>query len=188
MDTMILIYLFKHKYNNMRVKEFIEQNIDLIDADKWQIIYDRLKHSKELQPHQIGKFSRMMLECEINPLEHMNYIPSYFGWCINWGSAYAKTSCSFENLYIPDNITKLNTKCFANSNWLKELSLPCWCTLDSKIFEDTESLQKIEIRLSNPLQIGTHTQTYNQIQGEIPRNCEIIFKSCCIDNIEDYLI
>lgn len=172
----------------MRVEEFIEQNIDLIDDNKWQLIYDRLKNRHELQPHQIGRFSRMMLEVGINPLEHMNYIPSYFGWCINLGSAYVKTSCSFENLYIPDNITKLDTKCFANSNWLKEISLPCWCTLDSKIFEDTESLEKIEIRLSNPLQIGTHTQTYNQLQGEIPKNCEVIFKSCCIDNIEDYLI
>ena len=60
----------------MRVEEFIEQNIDLIDNNKWQLIYDRLKNRHELQPHQIGKFSRMMLEVGINPLEYMNYIPS----------------------------------------------------------------------------------------------------------------
>ena len=74
------------------LKEFIENNIDLIESNNFVEVYEDLAY--DLEPgygtyeQMIGDFTACMLEADIDPLLHMPYIPtaylygqnvSYFG-------------------------------------------------------------------------------------------------------------
>lgn len=154
----------------MRVEEFIEQNINLIDSNKWQLIYDRLKNRNELQLHQIGRFSRMMLEAGINPLDYLNFVPTGFFW-----STTPQSHGEFAHIIIPDHIKQLNTRCFANANYIKELSLPDGMHASNFIFENTHSIEKLEFR-TKYVDEPKYCLTYRSLTGQLPRGMpDIIF-------------
>ena len=159
------------------VEEFIKQNIRLINENKWDSIYTPIFGS--LQKHQIGRFSRMMLECDINPLKYLKYVPSYFFWAVD--PAYCKgVPRNLKHVYIPDNITLLESKCFANANYIEILSLPENLSInpfDKNIFEYTYNIRKIEIRISSPNYIKDPKSclTYINLESQFPENCEVLF-------------
>lgn len=173
----LIFYYILYVYMRIRVEEFIEKNIKLINENKWDIIYATI--FRDLQKHQIGRFSRMMLECDINPLKYLNYVPSYFFWAID--PAYCKGAPrNLKHIYIPDNITLLESKCFANANYIEILSLPENLSInpfDRNIFENTTSIRKIEIRISSPnyIEDPRNCLTYIALESQFPENCEILF-------------
>ena len=60
---------------NKQVKKYIEETINLIEKNKWDTIYAVLDFASDITSKDIGEFTLAMLDCGINPLEHMHYIP-----------------------------------------------------------------------------------------------------------------
>lgn len=60
------------------VKEFIEDNIDLIENDCWDEVYDNAQFN--LDSSSTGLFTKIMLEQGIDPIERqgLDYIPNYY--------------------------------------------------------------------------------------------------------------
>ena len=48
-----------------KIKKFIEDNINLINQNKWEEVYS---NARDLYPH-VGEFTEALLNCGINPLE-----------------------------------------------------------------------------------------------------------------------
>lgn len=92
------------------VKEFIEDNIDLIEARAWDQIYDNAKFT--LDSESTGKFTEIMLSIGEDPLETLNYIPDYY-----------LSDAKIESFNIPDHIHQLCEGCFAFSS-LKGIVIP----------------------------------------------------------------
>ena len=109
------------------LKPFLEDNIILINNNKWEEIY-ALLNSKDrflrwgLSNALIGWFTEMMLSCDINPLEYMNYVPQNFLNSVDLTKAtYLKIPGHF---IIPDHIKKIEFNAFYNVEGLSDLILP----------------------------------------------------------------
>ena len=92
------------------VKEFIEDNIDLIESGAWDQIYDNAKFT--LDSESTGKFTEAMLAIGENPLDTLDYIPDYY-----------LSDAKIESFNIPNHIHELCEGCFAFS-LLKEIIIP----------------------------------------------------------------
>lgn len=91
------------------VKEFIENNIDLIEDRAWDQIYDNARFT--LDSESTGGFTLAMLEIGEDPLETLDYIPDYY-----------LSDAKIESFNIPNHILELSEGCFAYSS-LKEISI-----------------------------------------------------------------
>ena len=163
----------------MRVEEFIENNIEYIDINDWNFINNVLTIAKPLQPHQIGKFYSMMLECDINPLNYrLNDVPSYFLWT-TFSLRDDTFLLKYKDFYVPDNCKILKRKCFANCDWLESVSLPHDLMCEDLIFSNTPTIKKIIIRIPNNYNLHNikYCETYCRLLGQIPKKCKIEFRA-----------
>lgn len=150
------------------VENFISEKIDWIDHNRWDWIYREL--CLKFQSPQIGRFSRMMLEAGINPLDYLNFVPTGFFW-----SNTPQLHREFAHIIIPDHIKQLNTRCFANANYIKQLSLPDGMHASNFIFENTRSIEKLEFR-TKYIDEPKYCLTYRSLTGQLPRGMpDIIF-------------
>ena len=94
------------------VKEFIEENIDLIEDNKWEEVYESIY--PQLGLYHIGEFTQIILEANINPLEYMDYIP--YGYLYN--------SSDLENFTIPDHIKTIGDWAFRGCSGLMGIDIP----------------------------------------------------------------
>ena len=81
------------------LKQFIEENISLIDANKWDEIYwnaPRFDCSEENPDGITPYLTDILLECGINPLSYMKEIP--YGYYCN---------SEVEEFIVPDNIERI---------------------------------------------------------------------------------
>ena len=92
------------------VKEFIEDNIDLIEDRAWDQIYDNARFT--LDSESIGGFTLAMLDIGEDPLETLDYIPEYY-----------LSDTKIDSFTIPNHILELSEGCFAYSS-LKEIIIP----------------------------------------------------------------
>lgn len=101
-----------------KISELIERYIDDIDQNNWEYIYDQLVNNKFHTAEQICLFTLHILNAGINPLLHMDYVPS--GFLYN-----ARHLGRLENmcLHIPDHIKEIKDCAFYNSGII-DLTLP----------------------------------------------------------------
>lgn len=116
-----------------RVKQFIEENIELIEQNK----FDELYYEMALHLAHVGRLTQVFLDSGIDPLPHMNHVVPLM---------YQGTN--IEYIVIPDNIEYLpSRRAFSECNNLVHVSVPS--TLSSfgyETFYKCPNLHKIEFR------------------------------------------
>lgn len=114
------------------VKEFIEDNIDLIEDRAWDQVYENALVA--LDSESTGSFTLAMLAIGENPLETLDYIPEYY-----------LSDAKIESFNIPNHIRQLCEGCFSYSS-LKEIVIPySVTTIDMYAFYDCPQLKRVVI-------------------------------------------
>lgn len=114
------------------VKEFIENNIDLIEDRAWDQIYDNARFT--LDSESTGGFTLAMLEIGENPLATLDYVPEYY-----------LSDAKIESFTIPNHILELSEGCFAYSS-LKEIIIPDGVTtIGMYAFYECSQLKRVVI-------------------------------------------
>lgn len=114
------------------VKEFIEDNIDLIEDKAWDQIYDNAKFT--LDSESTGKFTEAMLAIGEDPLETLDYIPDYY-----------LSDAKIESFNIPNHIHELGEGCFSYSS-LREIVIPdSVTTIGMYAFYECPQLKRVTI-------------------------------------------
>ena len=114
------------------VKEFIEDNIELIENRAWDQIYDNARFT--LDSESTGGFTLAMLDIGEDPLETLDYIPDYY-----------LSDAKIESFNIPNHILELSEGCFAFSS-LKEIIIPdSVTTIGMYAFYECPQLQRVTI-------------------------------------------
>ena len=114
------------------VKEFIEDNIDLIEDRAWDQIYDNAQFT--LDSESTGKFTEAMLDIGENPLEYLDYIPDYY-----------LSDAKIDSFTIPNHILELSEGCFSYSS-LKEIVIPdSVTTIGMYAFYECPQLKRVVI-------------------------------------------
>lgn len=114
------------------VKEFIEQNIDLIEEKRWDEVYDNA--SFNLDSESTGKFTKAMLDIGLDPIaeQGLDWIPDYYLSDVN-----------LTTFNIPDTIHHLGEGCFSYSS-LKSITIPESVeTLGDYVFYECAKLEEV---------------------------------------------
>ena len=90
------------------LKQFIEENIDLISDNEFNDVYNKIKSVKFTR-----LFTEAMLEAEINPLNYTEAVPP----------RYLQGS-NIQHVDIPVGIIVINTYSFADCRQIKEVTIP----------------------------------------------------------------
>ena len=142
------------------LKQFINDNKELIDNNKFQTLYRKLNNNIQLYSHKdVGMFTTILYNVGINPLRNMEYIPSYFlsftdikdfkipkNIVFTYPSAFYHSNLEYIDLSIID---KLGRDAFEGCGKLKEVTIPksiyyigegcfSFCTSLEKIIFNTE--------------------------------------------------
>lgn len=126
------------------VKEFIEDNIELIEKGYWGQIYDNAKFN--LDSESTGGFTNAMLSIGIDPVKDSNldYIPDYY-----------LADQSIDTYVIENDVHSIEEGAFAYSK-LKKIVIPESVTsIGSYAFYDCLKLEEVTI-LSKKLITGSH--------------------------------
>lgn len=116
------------------VKEFIEQNIDLIEQKMWDKVYDNADFT--LDSENTGNLTTILLDSGLDPIfeQGLSYIPKYY--------LSDQKITTFE---IPSNITALKEGCFSYST-IQEITIPeAVQEIDDYVFCDCASLKEVTI-------------------------------------------
>lgn len=90
---------------NESVKHFIEENIELIEKNRWEEVYNKAVPKG---------FTETLLTCDINPLEYgLNYIPHDF-----------LRNSKIEKFIIPNNVTSIGHSAFDGCTQLTSIEIP----------------------------------------------------------------
>lgn len=90
------------------LKQFIEENIDLISDNEFNDVYNKIKSYTFTR-----LFTEAMLEADINPLNYMEAVPSRY--------LYEST---IQHIDIPVGIIVINKYAFADCRQIKEVTIP----------------------------------------------------------------
>lgn len=90
------------------IQQFIEENIDLIDDNKFNDVYNNIKSYKFKR-----LFTEAMLEAGIKPLNYMESVPPCY--------LYESTT---QHIDIPVGIVVIDTHSFASCRHIKEVTIP----------------------------------------------------------------
>ena len=78
------------------VKDFIEQNIELIDMEFFEPLYHKASHSFNSGAKEIGELTAVLQSAGILPLEYMSTVPNFFVF-----------NKDIKKIIIPSNIKSL---------------------------------------------------------------------------------
>lgn len=141
------------------VKDYIEKYINLIDTnyEDFETFYLNLAKSGELMAnHAYGLVSEALYFCDIDPLEHLDYIPDYFEYNSDIKSFevpnhikhigfMAFAFCrNLESIYLSKNLVYIDDQAFNNCSNLKEIIIPEAVTsIGNFVFRDCDNLEQI---------------------------------------------
>ena len=118
------------------VKDFIENNIYLLDKNDFEEFYECWRKSLTFGKSKYTKdFAELFYSSGIDPLIYMSFIPN----------AFLERS-NITSFNIPDNIKSIGYKAFSDSN-LKSIVLSKNITkISSAVFENCKSLERADIQ------------------------------------------
>ena len=90
------------------LKQFIEENIDLITDNEFNDVYSKIASFSFTR-----LFTETMLEADINPLNYMEAVPSRYLY-----------ESKLEHIDIPVGIIVINNYSFADCRQIKEVTIP----------------------------------------------------------------
>lgn len=178
-----------------KISLFIEENIDLIDNNNFEELYNITL--KKLLIEEIPQLTKVLLDADINPLLHMNRIPTYFlaGQAIPEitipaniikidGGAFRESEI-MEIHFAPGSQLKLiNAAAFRDCQGLTSIELPdTVTTIGTQAFKGCSRLEKLILPESlTSIPAALCMQCYELKQVNIPMNCEQIgtkaFEGC----------
>lgn len=133
------------------LKQFIEENIDLISDNEFNDVYNKIKSYNFTR-----LFTEAMLEAEINPLNYMETVPPRYlhestiqhvdipvGIIVI--NKYAFRSChQLKEVTIPEGVIKIGEGAFMNCDALEKLHLPSTLKyIDTAAFAMCRSLKEV---------------------------------------------
>ena len=142
---------------NEQLKEFIEQNIDLIENNNFDELYENIKGlGWNVIPKDV---SETLLEAGINPLRHMSEVPEEFLYLSNIDgvdicngievikhAAFGRCK-NLLDLYIPEGVYAIESRAFMFCSNLHKVSLPSTLQLiDYNAFQGCKNLTDIQFR------------------------------------------
>ncbi len=114
----------------LEVRKIIEEHADLIESNKWEEIYSKLKNSMFT-----GKFTKAILDANIDPLDYLDYIPKSYlsrvdikeftipNHIIKIGR-YSFAGSGIENITIPNSVIEIGPYAFNATYNLKNIIIP----------------------------------------------------------------
>lgn len=125
-------------------ENFIKNNINLINQNAWEELYNKISDGSKIifTPAQVSDFTITILQCGINPLEYLDYIPSYYLCRVD---ETQKGKEIIKQFSIPNNIKEINAYAF-KENWvLEKLTIPKSVDyINRDAFTDCENLKEID--------------------------------------------
>ena len=115
------------------VKNFIEENIDLIEENDFKTFFLR---TVRLRPQQVGELSKALEDAEIYPLNYLGYVPAYYMYGTDIEIFAPKPGITYisqgafrycDNLIsvdLPESVRYIHAHAFEDLPNLKELNLP----------------------------------------------------------------
>lgn len=97
------------------LKNFIEENIELIENGEFEVIYSDL--DADFRYTLIGDFTEALIKAGIDPAKYMKEIPSHY-----------LGGTSLRSYTIPNNITAIGEYAFSGYNGLTEVVIPSTVT------------------------------------------------------------
>lgn len=129
-----------------------------VDLHNFKYIYEDMMHKDELTTTDIRDFTKLLLKLGVNPLDYMNYVPSYFlssnditEFTIPDGITHigeeAFYGCTaLTTINIPDSVVEIHNSAFMNCTKLTNVQLPKNITyIDNRAFQGCSSLEHLEI-------------------------------------------
>ena len=113
------------------LKNFIEENIDLIEQKKWRDLYDL---ASVHIPFQIGNLTTNLMYAGVNPLDDLEVVlPEMF------------SNSMLQKIELPVQISVIKRQAFKNCYELKEITLPpALIRIDDQAFNDCYDLHTIK--------------------------------------------
>ena len=145
---------------NQKIKQFIEENKNLIEEDQWRELYRKAYF--QLTPMNIGAFTNCLYQAEINPLNYLDKVPPYyFAFCnpqdldplpfknielppnIKSVKAFSFEYSEFDSITLPQGLTSIGVEAFLSCKF-KELFIPnSLKTIGRKAFSEVGAEQRI---------------------------------------------
>lgn len=182
------MYRWDYKKNRGRfmidkIKEFIEDNINLIEQDTWDDVYRKANNDLK---GDTGKFTEIMFEVDIHPEFYLKELPKYFLYhstikeftiprnITSIGTCAFCACYSLTSVTIPDSVTFIGASAFDGCNSLTSVTIPDSVTsIGSSAFQDCLSLTSIVI-----------PDSVVSIGDEAFRNCINLTSAMIGDSIE----
>jgi hypothetical protein len=118
------------------VIDFIDTYQEEIDNNEWSKLYTATKWEGHF--NQIGQFTEALLDCGIDPLLNLTYIPGFY-----------LLGCTHPHeIVVPETITAIHTFAFYNAGYLKRIYLPNTITRIAR-----ESFKNASAQLNGELEI-----------------------------------
>lgn len=93
------------------VKDFIRQNINLIDQNNFEQLYTKATQRDVYA--NVGELTQVLISSGINPLEHMTRVPERF-----------LSDSDVKEFQIPDNVTRIDGAAFSGCKLLGSITIP----------------------------------------------------------------
>lgn len=136
------------------IKHFIENHIDLIEAEKFKTAYEELR---KLSVMYTGEFTKILLDAGIDPARYMDELPKGYLVGMNYTSYEIPENITFigesafaytrlKSVVIPKKVEHLNPHTFENCGYLEKVILPDdLMTIGDYVFFGCRRLTDIEI-------------------------------------------
>lgn len=141
---------------NQVVQKFIEENIELLDSNNFDKLYQKLH--EETVGSNVSELTEVLIAADIDPLEYLRYVPesfmemSMYRWVpempqnIRYIAKFAFYASDVMDAIIPGHIKFIGERAFESCAELETLKIFHGCEeLRESCFCDCNQLQNIEL-------------------------------------------
>ena len=116
----------------MDIEEFINDNIELIDENRWEELYEK---AQDKLSENTAKLTKSLLDADIHPEEYLSKLPPYF-----------LSNSDITKFDIPSNITSIRWGVFDGCINLTNIKIPnTVISIGSSTFRGCSSLTSVTI-------------------------------------------